>query len=718
MVTIKRPSKKQRSTGCNVLIVLLVAQVIAAVFFFTSASEHEPASPLQDMKDRLDKSVQTLKKTAATPPDVVQHDEELVTDHNEDADEEPVEHVKYKPAENKEKGTHAAANYYFADFSYERENPPFRHASVADWDDSHDKVVAQLPGVQIRSCQYKSDDHSVLFHATCRQEDTKLVAYNSAHFERTWCGVTIPPGKAVHIDKYCTDSVKLFAKEYPPVDGQGMPPIQVTATPEGSTNLKDVTCDIPCQHEDDMEGVERYIQGTEWKVIQTMNDPTKDGIARVERTAFRQDVYYSTTSFKSSVPLSFFTFDEYNIFAPAVDFDKVDASGSYLVEDQCVGLKRNRWASAVEEQFPLKSYGKCAHNTDVPGGKQLLKKEVRMELLAKHRFNLAFEIGDAKDHITAAVWEAFSSGTLPIILGAQNIKDHFPPGSFVSTSGFQHWGDLGLLVAKIAKDKTEWEKYQTWRTNDDYKRNFERKYNFTRTAPECRLCRWAYAKRYGLGWSHQQQYVHDAAIDRKLCLDDSTKMISNPFKESWHKVTNGEYTEICKGGESSTCNEFSNTLMMAKDLGVKRSVSTHDNVIDLVLSDFANKAPGSDIILRLELPVFNAEGSYFPSPHSLVPTARGAVASSMAIQDSKSKVIVLASWHTEITSVKEGVVEIIIRKSDEELPHEEDETRRIRVIIEDMAALYDKATEFYPTSFAKLHIQDFVDPLELFYVEV
>jgi hypothetical protein len=740
MVTIKRPAKKPRSTGCNILIVLLLAQVLAAVVFFTWGSKHEALPASQDMKDRLDQSVYTLRKASQVPPAVVLEDkvkesQNTISSHdlqekaefdgqdekNLQADDGHVENEKSKPSEDKLVGTHAAANYYFADFAYERENPSFRHASVADWDDSHDKIIALKPNLQIRSCQYKSDDHSVLFHATCRKEGTKLIAYNSAHFERSWCGLIIPPGAAVEIPKYCDEPVKLFQKDSPPVDGRGMPPIQVTSTREvpPTATFQDIACDIGCKVQQATTGDERYVQGTDWKIIQTMNDPLKHDNAKVERTSFRQDLYYSTTSFKSSVPLSFFSFDEYDIFAPAIDFDKVDASGSYLVDSLCAShfTKRNRWASAVEEQFPVKNYGKCAHNTDLPAKLKLYRKEDRIELLKKHRFNLAFEFGDAKDHISPQVWEALSSGTLVVILGAQNVKDHLPPDSFVSASGLQKWADLGTLVANIAKNKTEWQNYQTWRTNVEYKRQFEERYNFTRTSAECRLCRWAYAKRYGLGWSHQHQYVHEALVDRKLCLDDATKLISNPFKESWHKVTNGETTSIYKGVKTSTCGVSSDTLMLTNNLEFKRSVSFHDNVIDLVLSEFVKNAPGNDVVLRLELPVFNTEGSYFPNPHVLVSTTRGAVASSLSIQDSKSKVIVLASWHTEITSAKEGVVEVVIRKGDEELPHEQDETRRIRIIIEDMVELYDKATEFYPTSFAKLHVQDFVDPLELFYIE-
>ena len=735
MVTIKRPAKKPRSTGCNILIFLVLAQLVIGVFFFFTSwpnRDPSPAPAAQGLKDRLRQSSKALGAlTESTePPDAgdivdtldtkeesgVGKNEVVVPDLNED-----VEHLQLNPTEDKVAGTHAAANYYFADFAYERENPPFRHANVADWTESHEKVVQQLPQKEIRSCQYKSDDHSILFHQACRKKDTKLVAYNSAHFERTWCGVSIPQGMAVEIPEHCDEPVKLFAKNHPPIDGQGMPPIVVTSTAAvtSSTALKEVSCDVPCRFEEKPSGDKRYIAGTEWKIIHTMNDPSKQDDAKVERTAFRQDVYYSTTSFKSSVPLSFFSFDEHDVFAPAVDFDKVDASGSYLVNSVCAphATKRNRWAGAVEEQFPVKNYGSCAHNTDLPKGKSLDKKEDRMELLRNHRFNLALEAGDAKDHITPVVWEAISSGTLPVILGAQNIKEHLPLDSFVAASGFQKYGDLGPVVAKIAGNKTEWQKYQAWRTNAEYKRQFDLKYNFTRTSPECRMCRWAYAKRYGLGWSHEQQYVHETTIDRRLCLDDTTKLVSKPFSESWLKVTNQVYSDVMKAGEKSTCSDSSSTISIPQDLKLTRTVSAHDNVVDIVVSDFIKEVPGSDIVLRLELPVLNAEGSYFPSPHVLVSTARGAVASSLAIQDSKSKVIVLASWNTEVTSTKEGVVEVIIRRSDEEMHNAEDEMRRIRVVIEDMSELNDKTTEFYPSSFAKLLIQDFVDPLELFYLE-
>ena len=48
---------------------------------------------------------------------------------------------------------------------------------------------------------------------------------------------------------------------------------------------------------------------------------------------------------------------------------------------------------------------------------------------------------------------------------------------------------------------------------------------------------------------------------------------------------------------------------------------------------------------------------------------------------------------------------------------DQDLLRRIRVITEDMNSLHDKLTEFFPSPFGKMMTQDFVDPLEMFYVE-
>mmetsp|Transcript_32014 Transcript_32014/g.35469 ORF Transcript_32014/g.35469 Transcript_32014/m.35469 type:complete len:752 (+) Transcript_32014:23-2278(+) len=667
------------------------------------------------------------KEDASEEREKGKNDNTIIDDNNDDDDSPP------------SAGTHAENNFFFADYLYDRENPPFRYTSVENWDNSYEAILADMPelsSLSIRSCHYKSDDHSILIHAgkcllSSLEDSSKLIAFNPAEkFARSWCGITIPPRKAVLIDtKACNkdDPVRLFPLDKPPIDGKGMPPIVVTSIPgisSSNKNIKDVECDIPCKHEANMEGPFLYIEGVDWKISQSIRDPARDKNAEVEQTSFREDIYYSTTSFKSSVPLSHFSFDEYDLFTPALEFDQVNASGTYMLNTQCSShfTKRNRWAEAVLEQIWVANYGKCAHNTDPPNGLKISEKSARLGLMKKHRFNLALEFGDRKDHITPIVWEAFSSGTVPVIIGAQNIQDHFPVDSFISNSGLQHYGDLGHRVARIVKDKVEWERYQKWRTDPEAKQIFEMKYNFTRTSSECRVCRWAYAKQYGLGWSHTQQYVHETTIQRNLCLDRSQNLVARPFRESW-QMTSGntnhdDYIDIRVGADSSTCVETTSSILeITNSFALTRTVKFHDNVIDMEFTNFDDQPPQKDIILQFEIPIQNAYGSSFPNPHTLVQTMRGISVSSIALQDRKSKAIIIANWNTKITCPRKGIVEVVVRKSNERWINGDDERRSIRVILEDLVELYDKSTEFYPTSFAKLMIQDFVDPLELFYFE-
>jgi hypothetical protein len=61
-------------------------------------------------------------------------------------------------------------------------------------------------------------------------------------------------------------------------------------------------------------------------------------------------------------------------------------------------------------------------------------------------------------------------------------------------------------------------------------------------------------------------------------------------------------------------------------------------------------------------------------------------------------------------------VEIVVQDASEQtLPA--GEIRKIRVILEDTSTLRDVMTEYGTSPFAKPLIEDFLDPLELFYIE-
>lgn len=692
MVAIKRRTRRanRQATGKCVAIALVVV-IVAFVFFGDGSDDYSSQESLTTLSDSILSQRQADKRS----------DNEKVVDAID--------------------GTHTTNNGYFADYLYERENPAFRQQSVPNWKESEEKAAALMKDIKgsIRSCQYLSDDHRILRHAVCSKETTMIVAYNSAPFERSWCGVKIPPHSSIMAPMLCKEAVKLFPSNYDSITGKGMPSIVIRGSKGSSDAVTDFDCDIPCKVDQGVSGLEVFIEGTDWKIVRTSDDPSKTKEANVERHAYRSDIYYSTTSSDSSVPLSLFSFEKFNIFTPPVQWDEVKPSGSYLIDSKCdtQASRRHRWQEALSSRTDVVRYGKCNHDTDLPDGMSLEVKADRLKLLQSHRFNLAFEAGQAKDYVTNIVYEAFESGTLPIVLGAANVKDIFPPNSFISAGDFMTWDKLSIFVKDVVENKSKWESYQKWRTDQLAKDAFSQRHNFTRTPPTCRLCRWAYAKKYGLGWNHEEQSVRKNALPRNMCVDEKKSLVIQPFRESWHANIDEIVEDILIPSLKGLCNEveLSPIVIKQESLSIERQLFEHDGVVDMIITSNGVNSNG-DILLRLTFPIKNKGGAYFPDAHTLVPTVRGALVSSIAIQDSKVKVMVLASWDTKIWSPCEGVVEVTIQSQGKQGMHA-DEHRKIRVIVEDISSLHDKATEFYPSSYGKLMTQDFVDPLETLYLE-
>jgi hypothetical protein len=596
-----------------------------------------------------------------------------------------------------EQGNRVTDNAYIGDFMYERVRPPFRNKELV-----FPKLDSKVASLQ--ACEYISDNRLL---TRCHDGNRPLIAYNTQPFPRTWCGKVIRPNSVERFDEPCHEPVRLFPMSNPPVSGEGMPPVVITSI-KGSTSLEDVRCDIPCRQEVGIKGTPRFIEGMDWTITQSS----------IESNAFRKDEYFSTPSFMSSVPQSTFSFDIYNLSVPALAYDETLPSASYLVDSNCNSMasKRHRWVGAVTKHYPVAHYGSCDHDTDLPEGMSLSNREDRIKLHGKHRFNLAFEATNERDHITDVVWDAFQSGSLPVVLGPTNIESHFPPNSFINAGRFQYWDELGKYVKQVGENKTLWESYHEWRRDPNALQSFRQRYKFTGIDPTCRVCRWAYAKQYGIGWDHIQQVVQEPVLSRSLCVDSITSLVASPFYESYTtRKSDSSYTLATRAKGSTSCDGRDNALLGVFD-SVDRFIEAHDGVTDLVFNKINRPKENGDFILRLECGVKNAIGTYFRNPHSLVSTVRGPLYSSIAIQDERSKVTVLANWETEMLGTAEGTIEIMLHGKDKGDLHQ-DEQRRLRVIVEDMSYLHDKMTEYFPSSFGKLMIKDFVDPLQVFYDE-
>jgi hypothetical protein len=640
---------------------------------------------------------------------------------------------------------------FVVDFLAERQEPSFRKEmeTVEKYAAAGNKneLVAKMVGAKsVKPCEwYNSTDRKFHVDPACRLADSSTMFYNTAPFPRTVCDEVVEPDQAIDLPRLCHRPARLFPEDVPPVSGQGMPPIVIQSQPgmvphQNPSVLADPavfrteeTCDIPCKYElsthhssssngssSNSNSNKRYIAGTEWKIIQTADDPYFSEVSKMERTAFRYDEYYSTSSLQSSVPLSQYSFEKYNLRdRPAIDWETAANQATYTLDQDCTpkggGTRRQKWLAAVMAVFPVAAYGSCQHNSNLDPDETIASLPDRIHLAQKNRMALAFEAGTEKDYMTEITWEALLSGAVPVILGAANSMEILPANSAIDAKKFQSWDTLAAYVKEVSENKTLWESYQTWRNDDTELAAFEKRFAFTKTSPECRLCRWAYAKMYGLGWDHEQQVVQETHIPRQLCLEEGNKVVTKPFREVW--VQRGTAALVGGGNANAeTCTTTtSSTTIETDNYKVVRSVMQHDGVTDIHIIHIETESADEDVVLRLHVDVQNTEGAFFRNTHTLVPTVRSPVVSSATIQDEYSKVTVLANWQTAIHSPDEGIIEIVIHPKGESF--DTGPSHRIRVITEDINPLHDKMTEFFPSSFGKLMTKDFIDPVEMYYVD-
>jgi len=747
MVNIKRNKILPRRMGrksssssiftiirCRNLILFLALiqgfRMLTGLLLFSEKDSSKPSPPM-GLKEKLEDYISAghVRK---------QYNNKVHVHQPEKEDEEPIFHIKEQqrneetaapdekegdlnPIVLNKKGTGPTNVGYVKDFIYERENPVYRNKETLITDPS--PTVAKLVNEKsVIPCQTSQ----LTKNPRCSDLDTPLIAYNPESFTRTWCGQEIKPKSAVVMTEHCTDpTVYLFPTEDPPITGDHMPPIIIKSSLDKELQERDlekVECNIPCQQEKGLafgDG-DRFIGGETWKITQTM---TKSKSVRIERTDFMKNHFYSTQSLMSSIPLTNFDVKIHSLKnRPPVDFDTAKKKAIYLIDKDCSSssTKRHRWYDAVKSKTTVDSYGICGHNIEVPEGMTTATPKGRIALMKQYRIVLAFDDTTAKDHISSMIWEAFVSGAVPVIVGADNIRDRLPPHSFINANDYNKWGDLAEYVEKVVSNRKLWEFHHKWREDKRIATAFDTMYEFAQTDPTCRLCRWAYAKKYGLGWDHTKQEVRSIpkTPKDKFCTTADHGLVSKPFSEHW--VTKSR--EVEKVHEENSEGESCSSLVADGSIEIdsfkgNRKVFQHDGVTDFIITESKKKNLDTEIILRLKFPgVRNPDGACFYNTHTLVPTTRGAKVSSASIQDNLVKVTIIVDWITSVRSTGEGIMELVMHKENDQSLQDES-PKRVRIIIEEMSPIHGKMTEYLPSSFSKLMIKDFVDPVEVFFVD-
>jgi Glycosyltransferase family 10 (fucosyltransferase) C-term len=288
--------------------------------------------------------------------------------------------------------------------------------------------------------------------------------------------------------------------------------------------------------------------------------------------------------------------------------------------------------------------------------------------------------------ITEKLWDTLRSGTLPVYMGAPNVREHAPFNSIISWHDFPSTEALGSYLIQVANNRTLYESYHTWRTQP-LPSAFQKKYDFTHVHSICRICRWAHARRYGYTFDHDTQAIRTPIIDRRPCWDSTTQLVSYPIRELWWQES---AILLAASDNVETCDRNNEDHRHTKSIGTwARTLRTTDGVLDIAI-----EGTGEHGMYQLGLAVHGS--------------AVEVTKQQWRIENGQSRLTLLTNWDAKLRldALSQGVADIEMRGL---------KSMKIRIILEDIDYFYSNSSSD-PTYFNDLMIKDFQQSIEQFLI--
>lgn len=351
----------------------------------------------------------------------------------------------------------------------------------------------------------------------------------------------------------------------------------------------------------------------------------------------------------------------------------------------------------------------CLHNAEPPDGERMesrRRKESRWrnsksEIMQRYLFHLAFENQNTDDYVTEKLWLTLQSGTIPVYLGAPNIGEHFfPKNSFINVNDFSTTQELAHYLIEVANNETLYNSYHVWREEPLPKALMD-KYLPVLGRNNCRLCRWAHARKYGLGWNHEQQLIKPIALPREACVNAG--LIRLPAIESWWEeggdglvsleVKSSNSNE--SPSSSTTCSLDEKVSMTTIEGAFSRSVWSHDGTTDILLQGQSSKR----LILCLEFPMKQHKPLHQLNSHTVwIQNEVSRISLVMVDGNGRGAAHLISSAESGFVSIKMNSSSLLLR---------------LRIIIEDYDRFH-KGADQYETYYGQIMGEDVWSHPELF----
>ncbi|KAG0367744.1 Alpha-(1,3)-fucosyltransferase 11, partial [Gamsiella multidivaricata] len=130
---------------------------------------------------------------------------------------------------------------------------------------------------------------------------------------------------------------------------------------------------------------------------------------------------------------------------PQVPIDKKPVNYIAWVVSNCQPQNnRNELMQDMIAKIGAHSYGKCFHNKGFPTDlhDEIYNYDTKTKVLSAYPFTFVAENSNCLTYVTEKIYNGFQSGAIPIYLGAMDIADYVPKGSYINAQDFKNTDEL------------------------------------------------------------------------------------------------------------------------------------------------------------------------------------------------------------------------------------------------------------------------------------
>jgi glycoprotein 3-alpha-L-fucosyltransferase len=176
--------------------------------------------------------------------------------------------------------------------------------------------------------------------------------------------------------------------------------------------------------------------------------------------------------------------------SPRIKTKKALASAYISNCDDATPMRVHVINKLIASGIDIDLFGSCFGELNKPELNMQIGSPVerKMDNIANYKFHLVFENSQGNGYVTEKYWQALHAGTVPIVLGAPDIRRYEPrKGSILVVDEFSTIEELSAEMKRIGGDDTAYNKMLEWK-KIGFSKQFLVAIQYTSVSYECQLC--------------------------------------------------------------------------------------------------------------------------------------------------------------------------------------------------------------------------------------